>query len=675
MAVALSALQCTQISRFDVDTVDDLADTAPGDGACATTAGTCSLRAAIQEANAQSGRQEILLPTGYYRLSALGAYEDAAATGDLDILDDLAIRGLGEPDDTMIDAERTDRVFQVHPGASLVLEDLIVQGGLADADTLHGAGIFVGDGAKLNLHRTVVNGGFSESHGGGIYNLGQAVLLRSTVSYNHSEADGGGIYNEGTLALSMSTVSSNSAVGDGGGLAQGSSATSIIGNATFHGNSASDGGALAPGLGTLSIVNSILSGSPDGGNCTGAAMSSGGNNLSSDATCELDNAGDLTNTDPKLTGLHSFADKGLPVHALAEDSPAIGAGNTAVVDGARGDQLERVPTVDIQIGAAANLGGFGVLGHLYVPSVDVSSPPGGEVRVFNTVNHTLFDTIALGDVRAAAVDAYGNQLFLVRGNYGVPSVPKEIRAYAAPAHTLQWTNTLPGVPSAVMWSPVRARVYVVGSDFALNVGYVCSFNAATGSGLCTGGLDLAPLFVDADIGSTGDLIYITGDASGSGSEEIRIYSTQTETFLSPALVPTGNSSVAVAGGASPSRMYVNRFTTEVTMFPGWWPGTSPLGSLPKTVGAGDIAVHPVGDRVYVGNSGSLGVDVIDVAGASVTTTISAGGGSLAVHPTGWWVYGGRAFSTVDVINASSNVVSTSVAVPSGHEITKMAVAP
>lgn len=46
-----------------------------------------------------------------------------------------------------------------------------------------------------------------------------------------------------------------------------------------------------------------------------------------------------------------------------------------------------------------------------------------------------------------------------------------------------------------------------------------------------------------------------------------------------------------------------------------------------------------------------------------------------MHPTGWWVYGGRAFSTVDVINASSNVVSTSVAVPSGHEITKMAVAP
>src|SRR5262245_27296700 len=40
---------------FTVNVTGDGQDMNPGDGVCATTAANCSLRAAIQEANAQSG--------------------------------------------------------------------------------------------------------------------------------------------------------------------------------------------------------------------------------------------------------------------------------------------------------------------------------------------------------------------------------------------------------------------------------------------------------------------------------------------------------------------------------------------------------------------------------------------------------------------------------------------
>src|SRR5438105_4347922 len=49
--------------------------------------GLLSLREAIIRSNATPGQETIALPAGTYRLTLAGAYEDAAATGDLDITD------------------------------------------------------------------------------------------------------------------------------------------------------------------------------------------------------------------------------------------------------------------------------------------------------------------------------------------------------------------------------------------------------------------------------------------------------------------------------------------------------------------------------------------------------------------------------------------------------------
>ena len=49
-------------ASFTVDDLADAGDAAPGDGACASDRGTCTLRAAVQEKNAEQARLEPLPP-------------------------------------------------------------------------------------------------------------------------------------------------------------------------------------------------------------------------------------------------------------------------------------------------------------------------------------------------------------------------------------------------------------------------------------------------------------------------------------------------------------------------------------------------------------------------------------------------------------------------------------
>src|SRR4029450_4302766 len=54
---------------FVVDTTVDAVDQTPGDGVCQTIVGECTLRAAVQEANALAGPDAIAVPAGLYVLS------------------------------------------------------------------------------------------------------------------------------------------------------------------------------------------------------------------------------------------------------------------------------------------------------------------------------------------------------------------------------------------------------------------------------------------------------------------------------------------------------------------------------------------------------------------------------------------------------------------------------
>ena len=156
LALAFLAASLAQAGTFYVDSTVDEVDALPGDGACATSIGTCTLRAAIQEANALPGEDFIEVPAGDYVLTIPGSGEDDACTGDLDITDDLILTGAGL-DETLIDGAGLDRVFDIpwlfdlHSFPVVELEGVTVLGGDAEV----GGGISV-DSAELSIFDSAV---------------------------------------------------------------------------------------------------------------------------------------------------------------------------------------------------------------------------------------------------------------------------------------------------------------------------------------------------------------------------------------------------------------------------------------------------------------------------------------------------------------------------------------
>src|SRR5919204_3269054 len=141
-------------ANADVLTVTKLSDSL--DGTCDAD---CSLREAIQKANADSTRDEIVLPAGTLRLELFdppSGPEDANATGDLDILRDLTIRGAGAGLTTIksfLPISRPDRVIDVFGnGTDFELDDMTISGGIGK---YYGGGVRGTNDGLLQLNRVV----------------------------------------------------------------------------------------------------------------------------------------------------------------------------------------------------------------------------------------------------------------------------------------------------------------------------------------------------------------------------------------------------------------------------------------------------------------------------------------------------------------------------------------
>jgi CSLREA domain-containing protein len=87
IAVALLATLASPpviAATFTVDSTVDLPDASPGDGSCAAVGGACTLRAAVQEANAlRPSRDTVVLPAGTYTLTIPPNAADYEGTGSL----------------------------------------------------------------------------------------------------------------------------------------------------------------------------------------------------------------------------------------------------------------------------------------------------------------------------------------------------------------------------------------------------------------------------------------------------------------------------------------------------------------------------------------------------------------------------------------------------------------
>ncbi len=162
LAAALGALFAAAplpAATFLVDATNDAVDATLGDGRCADALDRCTLRAAVQETNALPGADRIALPAGEFRLRLAGSGEDLAASGDLDIRDDLVIAGAGAAA-TRIDADAGDRVVEVHAGLAsrrVSLNGLTLRNGRLVQPTAHGgAGLRAAPATTVELDDVVL---------------------------------------------------------------------------------------------------------------------------------------------------------------------------------------------------------------------------------------------------------------------------------------------------------------------------------------------------------------------------------------------------------------------------------------------------------------------------------------------------------------------------------------
>ena len=351
---------------FRVNSFADGVDADPNDDLCKTAGNLCTLRAAVQQANATVGADEIVLPPGTLTLSIGGTGENLAATGDLDIDPPLEIRGVGSAavGGTTINGAGLDRVFDigtpphVATGVDRVeFRDLAITGG--DAGSNNGGGILLATdfpldliGVRLFANHGIRGSAISSSNasffgtgnrpvrmlltdienntGGMALFLHEARLERSSLINNtNSQGNNGGGAEFLAADIVNSTVSGNHASATGAFFAN----SAVIDSSTIHNNTAD----FAPGgvflLERSAFRNSIVSLNKVGAsseNCSSNMLGIGtaGHNLTDTAStdCDLTSGTDTVSTNPLLGALANNGGA-TQTHLPQTGSPAIDHGD------------------------------------------------------------------------------------------------------------------------------------------------------------------------------------------------------------------------------------------------------------------------------------------------------------------------------------------------------------
>lgn len=375
--LALSSSALTPVwaagNVYVVNSTADQPDIDLGDGICATISSTCTLRAAIMQANFISGPNTITVPSGVYLLTRPGD-DDAAVLGDLDIIDDLTIQGAGSGV-TIVDGNGTmtgDRVFQIFSSAKETsLSGLTIRNGKKITNTFDsGGGIYwTGGGGHLRLSDLIVEGNLAH-YGGGIYldyasdggdvTLDNLILrantattaaggglvvalngplmdfaMRNSQVYSNTAFQGGGIYLQSSLmpfstysaTIAGSQIYSNTA-GHGAGIDNDSGNADnpllLIDSYLHHNHSASLAGAIENN-GGLSIQRSTL-------DTNIAAMQGGGIYNNDNGVLEITQSTLSANTAQFGGGI--FIESFIYTKTLASVVNSTISGNTASHEGA-----------------------------------------------------------------------------------------------------------------------------------------------------------------------------------------------------------------------------------------------------------------------------------------------------------------------------------------------------
>jgi CSLREA domain-containing protein len=243
--VTISAAPCG--TNFVVNDLGDAPDAVLGDGACATSGGVCTLRAAIQEANAETSCPGTI-STSFNVVGQVNLSSPLPA-----IAHNLTIDGF-DPRRTTINGASggNNGIFRVNPGITAAIRYMTITNGLAD----FGGG--VRNDGNLTLEQVAITNSRAVGGNGGNGGAGRA-------PGGIPGGAGGGIFNSGTLSIAHSYIADNSGTGGNGG--RGAGRPSGGGGAALGGGIYSDGGSVT--ITNTTIVNNSVTGGNGGSNFAG----------------------------------------------------------------------------------------------------------------------------------------------------------------------------------------------------------------------------------------------------------------------------------------------------------------------------------------------------------------------------------------------------------------------
>ena len=226
----------TSTASFTVTSNSDQPALAAGRGFCASTAGTCTLRAAVEEAgqDAANGTSAVTvhLGAGHYTLGGLLLVPRGV----------LTIIGAGE-NSTIIDGAGVDRVFDVASGATLTLRQLTLTGGSSAVE----GGAVRAYGATVNLDMVTISASTAAGDGGALFAAGSTVNLTNSTFSGDTGLSGGAVATlDGSTTITGCTFGTSLAQDVGGAVSISSGVALAISGSTFTGNAAENsGGGLA----------------------------------------------------------------------------------------------------------------------------------------------------------------------------------------------------------------------------------------------------------------------------------------------------------------------------------------------------------------------------------------------------------------------------------------------
>ena len=279
-AAGLAAAPAHAANTYSVNSTADTPDANVADARCETADHVCTLRAAIQQANATAndpdGPDQILLgESGRIMLDT----ELPKIVTDMDIHGPGVLWGNADAQQRVLSIGISANVrlsgLTIAHGwtamgggiynllGNLTLTDCVVDGNFAT----EGGGIWSA-GGSLTIVRSIIgrNGAIAQdewrnSAGGGLYLWDSPTTIADSTFYLNGAYYGGGLFNrDSELSISGTTFSRNNALTIGGAIDSSEDASTDLVNSTLIGNSARSEGGAIDNDGTLSVRNSTITG-------------------------------------------------------------------------------------------------------------------------------------------------------------------------------------------------------------------------------------------------------------------------------------------------------------------------------------------------------------------------------------------------------------------------------